>query len=198
MVNPFLTYSDSHKCFNKPWIKFKRNFYIYRDIGTKTMRWKYIYERYIQIQICIKMWALETSTLAFLLMGFIIIITSAVNFATIRFINRASSLGFYNIFPFASIAILTVIQQLLPVIVKIYTRTESALKHWENTLKMEKTFESKVWRRKFQSMEPLSIKAGLFGYNLFTLKKQTQTNFNFIIMEKTIELIICFPEASLV
>ncbi|OXA56429.1 hypothetical protein Fcan01_08881 [Folsomia candida] len=132
----------------------------FRNVYSKDYHFKYtnlVYTQYVRLQLIMISGQDEDAQSVFILMVLGAVISSLANFCTIRLLNVKLPILFYSVFPMASIAILIIVQQMLPVAVGVNEKASEAREKWIGGLN---TAKLKGSERKLLSMRlsVLSVK----------------------------------------
>ncbi|XP_035700712.1 uncharacterized protein LOC118433155 [Folsomia candida] len=170
----------------------------FRTLFSKDCHYKYtnlVYIQYVRLQLIMISGQDEDAQSLFILMVLGAILSSLANFCTIRLLNVRLPILFYSVFPMASIAILIIAQQMLPVAVGVNEKASEALQKWIVGLNNGKlnSSERRFLKIKLQALRSIRYHGGLNGFYFFVADKTIKREYFGVIVTTTLNLLLSFP-----
>lgn len=160
----------------------------YRPATTRA-RWNETLNYFNQLIIMNRVVESYLATIAFILMGSGLVLSSALNFATIRLYDIGLPFVFYLTYPFFAVCVLTIILSLLPVGIRIHERSATTLVKWRQILGARDA----QFAKRLRGTRPLIFYAGLNAHNFYSIQKSLMTTYIMAIVDYTINLLVSFP-----
>lgn len=160
------------------------------SVGTYQIKWNKTLKHFSALRLTCSEVEPNLARQAFVLMGFGLLLSSTLNFATIRFINSDLNFGIYALFNFLSAGVMTIIIALLPKAIGIHEDTKKTLKKWEREIGAKDA----QLRKRIQATKALTVYAGFGGYYLFCFDKTVLSTYIMAIVEYTINLLMSVPK----
>lgn len=116
-----------------------------------------------------------------------LVLSVTFNFVTIK-MSRIIPMPIYLVFPVAATILLTMMQIMVPMLVKVYSEGEEVVEKWKYYTKYSK--DVKYLTRRIAARQTLRVKVGWFGYGFFFVQKSTKVTYYEAVLTNTISTLM--------
>jgi hypothetical protein len=146
---------------------------------------------YTRIEILGGRMIAEVPSMTFLLMVVGTGVSSSLNFMALKFFG-IFPLVIYFMAVIMAVFVLIAVKSFVAITVSSHEELKDAICKWNKL-----PGRDKYLRKKFQLMRPPRVPAGVAGYTIYTLDKEIKSTYFRIILEVTIDILLCFPDSMI-